>query len=244
MYALTDSCLLERAIPHEASDTVSPPAAFCHTFDLTKKLTYPADAEIDFVLVGNDAAKSPFKTVLEAISKSVAGSKGDVVHRIVLPSLLSPAIYPPHASMPQHVLQFMHGIRALLAAHSDRLTVMASLPLSLYPRSSGVVRWMELLSDGVMELSPFPHSSDVEVSSKPGSGVAEDPPQGLLRIHRSPILHERGSGTVSAGDDWAFNLSRRKFSIQPFSLPPVEGDTEAQQGVANQQKSTKADLDF
>jgi elongator complex protein 4 len=138
----------------------------------------------------------------------------------------------------------MHGIRALLAAHSDRLTVMASLPLSLYPRSAGIVRWMELLSDGVMELSPFPHSSDVEVAAKPGSGTAEEPPQGLLRIHRLPILHEIGSGTVSAGDDWAFNLSRRKFSIQPFSLPPVEGDTEAQQGAESQQKSTKTDLDF
>ena len=241
---MADTCLLDRAAPQKAPDIASAPAAFCHTFDLTKKLAYPAEAVIEFVRVGTDRASSPFEAVLEVLSKSVASSKKDAVHRVVLPSLLSPAIYPPHASKPQHVLQFMHSIRALLAAYSDRLTVVASLPLSLFPRSSGIVRWMELLSDGVMELSPFPHSSDVEFSSKPGSGAAEDPPQGLLRIHRLPILHERGSGTVSAGDDWAFNLSRRKFSIQPFSLPPVEGDTEAQQGAEVQQKSTKADLDF
>lgn len=153
-------------------------------------------------------------------------------------------MYPPHASMPQHVLRFMHSIRALLAAYPSRLTVFASLPLSLYPRSSGLVRWMELLNDGVIELSPFPHSSDVEPPSKPGSGTSDDPPQGLLKVHRLPILHERGSGTVSAGDDWAFTLSRRKFSIKPFSLPPIEGDSEAQHDAHAQPKSTKADLEF
>lgn len=242
--ASTDSCLPDRTAPQQALDTLSPPTAFCHTFDLTKKLTYPADAVIEFVRIGIEGATSPFKAVLETIAESVASSQRDVVHRIVLPSLLSPAIYPPHASMPQHVLQFMHGVRALLAAYPDRMTIMASLPLSLYSRSAGIVRWMELLSDGVVELSPFPHSSDVEVAAKPESGTAEEAPQGLLRIHRLPILHERGSGTVSAGDDWAFSLSRRKFSIQPFSLPPVEGDIEAQQGTKFQQKSTKADLEF
>lgn len=241
---MTDSCLPDRAAPQQAADTTSPIPAYCHTFDLTKKLAHPAEAVINFVRIGIEGANSPFDTVLEGLSKAVASSNKHVVHRVVLPSLLSPAIYPPRASMPQYVLRFMHGIRALLATHSDRLTVVASLPLSLYPRSSGLVRWLELLSDGVVELSPFPHSPDVESPSKPGSGASEDPPQGLLRIHRLPILHERGSGTVSAEDDWAFNLSRRKFSIKPFSLPPIEGDTEAQQGTETRQKSTKADLDF
>lgn len=138
----------------------------------------------------------------------------------------------------------MHGLRALLASHNGRLVVMASIPLSLYPRSSGVVRWIELLNDGVLELSPFPHSAEMEPSSESGSGSAEEPPQGLIRIHRLPVLHERGSGTVSMGDDWAFNLSRRKFSIKPFSLPPIEGDTEAQQGADVHQKGKKADLEF
>jgi len=231
-------------VQHQTADTASHISAFCHTFDLTKKLAHPVDAVINFVRVGTEAATSPFDAVLEALSRSLVSSNQDIVHRVVLPSLLSPATYPPHASMPQHVLRFMHGIRALLAAHSGRLTVVASLPLSLYPRSSGLVRWMELLSYGVVELSPFPHSSEVEPPPKPGSESSEDPPQGLLKIHRLPILHERGSGTVSAGDDWAFNLSRRKFSIKPFSLPPIDGDTEAQENADVSQKGKKADLEF
>jgi len=30
------------------------------------------------------------------------------------------------------------------------------------------------------------------------------------------------------GEDLAFTVSRRKFAIKPFSLPPMEGDQEAQ----------------
>ncbi len=121
---------------------------------------------------------------------------------------------------------------------------MSSLPLSLYPRSSSLVRWIELLNDGVLELSPFPHSSETEPLPKSGLVSSEEPPQGLLRIHRLPNLHERGSGMVSAGDDWAFSLSRRTFAIKPFSLPPIEGDNEAQQAADGQSKSTKADMEF
>ena len=197
---------------------------------------------INFLRIGT-GIESPFAAVVDALSKSLASDQ-DVIHRVVLPSLLSPAIYPPHASLPEYVLRFMHDLRALLAIHQDRLSVMASLPLSLYSRSSGLVRWIELLSDGVLELSPFPHSSDVEPPSKPGSGPFEEPHQGLLRIHRLPVLHDRGSGTVSTGTDWAFNLTRRKFSINPFSLPPIGGDNEAQQGVDAQHHGKKTDLEF
>ena len=105
---------------------------------------------------------------------------------------------------------------------------------------------MELLSDGVIELSPFPHSYQPEaISTASGPATSqEEPPQGLLKFHRLPIFHERGGGTNTAGEDWAFTLSRRKFTIKPFSLPPIEGDTEAQQAANQDQKGKKAELDF
>jgi elongator complex protein 4 len=107
---------------------------------------------------------------------------------------------------------------------------------------------MELLSDGVIELTPFPHSSDQETATpKPTageSGTNEEPPQGLLNIHRLPIFHERGGGSSAVGEDWAFTLSRRKFTIKPYSLPPVEGDTEAQQTSPAGQQPKKSDIEF
>lgn len=190
--------------------------------------------------------KSPYSSTLARLASVLASSPGNSVHRLVMPSLLSPALYPPHASSPEHVLQFLHSVRSLLSIYSGRLTAMLTLPLSLYPRSSGLVRWMELLSDGVIELSPFPHSYQPEATNT-ASGPAtsqEEPPQGLLKFHRLPIFHERGGGTNTAGEDWAFTLSRRKFTIKPFSLPPIEGDTEAQQAANQDQKGKKAELDF
>jgi elongator complex protein 4 len=129
---------------------------------------------------------------------------------------------------------------------------MISLPLTLYPRSNGLTRWIELLSDGVLELSPFP-SSAIAVKTTPGTATThEEPPQGMLKIHRLPIFHEKGGGGGEAsgfGDDLAFNLSRRKgLVIKPYSLPPVEGDAETQQSGMDHGhdhgKATKVDIEF
>ena len=122
---------------------------------------------------------------------------------------------------------------------------MMSLPLSLYPRSSGLVRWIELLNDGVLELAPFPHSAEGDINIPCGSaGAIEEPPQGILQVHRLPMLHERGSGIGTSENDLTFTLSRRKFTIKPFNLPPVEGDTDAQQDPGQEKKASKADVDF
>ena len=122
---------------------------------------------------------------------------------------------------------------------------MLTLPLSLYPRSTGLVRWIEHLCDGVLELAPFPHSIDIEppLTTSYGSGKAEEKPQGMVQIHRLPVLTEKGAGG-GGGDDLAFSLSRKRFVIKPFSLPPVEGDQEAQRGEVEGGKVGKGDIEF
>ena len=194
----------------------------------------------------NTLSDSPFTAVLSRLTSVLAASEPSTIHRCIVPSLLSPALYPPDASSPEHLLPFLHGLRTQLASYPARLSVMLTLPLSLYPRSAGLVRWIELLSDGVVELSLFPHNYQPE-NVKPnssGSPSQEEPPQGLLKVHRLPIFHERGVGTTSVGQDWAFTLSRRKFAIKPFSLPPIHGDTEVQQATSTELKSKKGDMNF
>ncbi|KIV86840.1 hypothetical protein PV11_02425 [Exophiala sideris] len=221
------------------------PTSFCHTFDLTKRLVHPASSKIDFLQLSLSPSQSPFVPVLKQLHDSISNSAPNTVHRIVIPSMLSPALYPPQCSQPQYVLQFLHSLRALFAEYPNRVIAMMSLPLSLYPRSSGLVRWIELLNDGVFELAPFPHSADADATIPRGpAGTAEEPPQGLLQVHRIPILHDRGSGTSTSENDWTFTLSRRKFTIKPFNLPPLEGDTEAQQASTSEQKTKKADVEF
>jgi elongator complex protein 4 len=106
---------------------------------------------------------------------------------------------------------------------------MLTLPLSLHPRSTGLVRWIEHLCDGVLELAPFPHKVELEPpGGKAVNGESENP-QGMVKVHKLPILTEKGGGG-GGGDDLAFSLSRRRFVVRKFSLPPVEGDQEAQKG--------------
>ncbi|CAL5870615.1 uncharacterized protein PFLUO_LOCUS4854 [Penicillium psychrofluorescens] len=225
-------------------DPAAPQApAFCHAFDLTKRLAHPSITNMSFVPLA-PSKESPFISVLNRLQTEIASSASHTIHRIVIPSLLNPTMYPPDTCQPEHLLQFLHSLKALMNAYTTRVTTMITLPLALFPRSSGLVRWMELLSDGVIELCPFPHSADALTTSGAATSQ-EEPPQGMLKVHRLPVLHERGGGSdQNLGQDWAFILSRRRFEIKPFSLPPAEGDTEAQDASAPSGMPKKSDLEF
>lgn len=165
----------------------------------------------------------------------------------MISSLLSPALYPPSSCDPKNFLTFLRSLKSLLHQHPNRLTALLTLPLELHPRSSGLVRWAEILADGVIELTPFPHLMDAvnDLAQSGGARGTEEQPQGMVKVHKLPISTERGEGGAGAGnsmgEDLAFTVSRRKFVIQPFSLPPVEGDVEAQQEGG---KVTAKDVEF
>ena len=246
----------QRAPPIASSEpnATDKPTPFSHTFDLTKRLVHPASSQITFYPFNPNTrpTESPFTTLSSKLKSSLAASPPSMVHRLIIPSLLSPAIYPPHAPQPQHLLPFLHSLRCLLSTH--HFTILISLPRSLHPRSAGLTRFIEILHDGVLELSPFPHSSIPllqPTNSSTTSPEDRDPPQGLLRIHKLPILHERGSGNAGYEEDWTFTLSRRTLTVKPFNLPPVEGDREAQEeasvgasGTGEGAKGKKSDVEF
>ncbi|EMC91669.1 hypothetical protein BAUCODRAFT_27940 [Baudoinia panamericana UAMH 10762] len=216
---------------------------FCHSFDLTKRLAIAADAKVNYVRL--KANFNPLETVVQSLQQALSQSQPDMVHRLVIPTILSPGMYPPSASQPEVFLRTMHSLRALLRQHAGRLTAMITLPLELYPRSSGLVRWAELLSDGVLELTPFPHLMDAATAETGNTASGEEQPQGMLKVHKLPITTERGEGGAGAvnsiGEDLSFTLSRRKFTIRPFSLPPLEGDQEGQKEAG---KLTGKDVEF
>ncbi|KAI9750056.1 MAG: hypothetical protein M4579_006623 [Chaenotheca gracillima] len=233
------------------SSSPGTPPAFCHAFDLTKRLTIPSPSPINFIPPPSaNPSHPPFAPILQTLHIALTSTPPTTIHRLIIPNLLSPAIYPTHASSPHHLLPFLHALRALLRQHPSRFAALITLPIELYPRSSGLVRWIELLSDGVMELTPFPHHVDSGTAA--GAATAqEEQPQGLVKIHRLPIFHERGGGGSGAssggtgpdlGDDLAFTVSRRRFAIKPFSLPPMEGDQEAQQQQQPQSEAQETDM--
>lgn len=177
------------------------------------------------------APPSPLRQFIGDLTAKTANSPQDVVHRVVIPGFLSPTAYAGSSCQPQEVLQFLHALRALLRQHATRLTALITVPVTLYPRSAGLTRWVEILSDGVLELIPL--QSNAIHAPPPASkseSKSEEQMQGLLKVHSLPIFHEKGGGSSESyisGEDQAFSLSRSKgLVIRPFSLPPVGEEEE------------------
>ncbi|CAK4033752.1 related to RNA polymerase II elongator complex, subunit ELP4 [Lecanosticta acicola] len=239
-----ERALPDRSIPSTFSGTPQVETPFCHTFDLAKRITLPADAKVNHIPI---SPSQTYERIMQSLSQSLVSSPSDSIHRLVIPSILSPALYPPTCSRPEAFLAFCRSLRALLRQYSTRLTAIITLPLELYPRTSGLVRWAEILSDGVVELTPFPHLMDASnaLAESGGARASEEQPQGMVKFHRLPITTERGEGGASVGnslgEDLAFTVSRRKFVIKPFSLPPIDGDQEAQRESG---RPTGKDVEF
>lgn len=233
-------------IPSTAGqNSIIAPTAFSHNFDLTKRLCLSQHNPINYLAVFPTPATNPFTTIIPSLTHSLTTTSPTTIHRLIIPTLLSPLLYSAQDSDPKHLLPFLHSLRALLRTHSTRLTAMITLPLSLHPRSTGLVRWIEHLCDGVLELAPFPHNLGIEPPLTTSGKTAkreEDTPQGMLKVHKLPILSEKGGGG-GGGDDLAFSLSRRRFVVKAFSLPPVEGDQVAQRGEAEGGR-VKVDIEF
>ncbi|KAI1336025.1 paxneb protein [Xylariaceae sp. FL0016] len=225
----------ERQPHHQLSSSSTTTSVFCHSFDLTKKLS-PGDikGQIGFhpSMTGPTPGirptepPSPFKLFIKELATKLANSPPTWAHRVIVPNLLSPTMFASSSCRPEEVLQFLHSLRALLRQYASRLTVIITLPLSLYPRTIGLTRWMELLCDGVLELIPLQSSAiHAPPPSAKSDSKSEEQVQGLLKVHSLPILHEKGGGSHSAHDDQSFSLSRSKgLIIKPFYLPPADSD--------------------
>lgn len=221
------------------------PSTFCHGFDLTKRLENSAiKGQLHTTPVEGPMASptdTPFRKFIADVTSQIKNSPHSTVHRIVVPSLLSPTLYNSAASQPKEVLKFLHALRALLRQYSTQLTAFVTIPVTLFPRSTGLTRWVELLSDGVLELIPLQHQA--QVAREPGN---EDKGQGLLRAHSLPVFHEKGGGLEGTWnrENLSFKLSSSSgLVITPFSLPPI-GDEEEPNKASKPNDHKKETLDF
>ncbi|CAH0025541.1 unnamed protein product [Clonostachys rhizophaga] len=238
------------SVPDSKASSVPTPGGgtFCHSFDLTKRLESSAIQGKLHAMPGADVLSAspqiPFKRFVADVVSKIRNSPPSTVHRIVVPSLLSPTLYSSSACKPQEFLQFLHNLRAILRQFPHQTTAMVTLPVSLYPRSTGLTRWAELLADGVLELIPLPHQS--QMSREPGEKEKE---QGLLRAHSLPVFHEKGGGLEGSWsrEDLSFKLSASSgMVITPYSLPPVgdEEEEEKTKAAKSDEKKKKESLDF
>lgn len=229
-------------------------AVFCHAFDLTKRL---ASASIQGTISATPASipqslsseskekQSPLKIFIQTLQGKLQNSPPSTIHRAIVPSLLSPTLYPPGACQPAEVLQFIHALRALLRQHCARLTALITLPVTLFPRNNGVTRWVELLSDGVLEMIPLPPKLGAAQPSPNSESKVQEHSQGILRVHSLPVFHEKGGGGAENHhfrEDLSFHLSGTKgLVIQPYVLPPMEEEDHKEKSPAS---TVKDGIDF
>jgi elongator complex protein 4 len=219
-------------------------STFCHSFDLSKRLdsssikgqlhSTPSSNQMSLSIEAT-GAPSPFKAFINGLRAKLTSSKPSTVHRVVIPNLLSPSLYASGCCRPQDVLQFLHSLRAILRQYSNQVTAIASLPVTLFPRSSGLTRWIELIFDGVIELAPVPSSSPALSTSGTDRGTSsskDGQSQGFLKVHSLPVYHEKGGGGSEGNpihENLTFALSASKgLVIKPFSLPPL-GDEDSKE---------------
>ncbi|RGP66408.1 elongator complex 4 [Fusarium longipes] len=221
------------------------PSTFCHSFDLTKRLENSAiKGQLHAMPVEGPLASpthTPFQKFVTQVTSKIKNSPPSTVHRIVVPTLLSPTLYNSAASQPKEILKFLHDLRALMRQFPAQVTAVVTVPVTLFPRSTGLTRWMELLSDGVLELIPL--QQQTPVAREPGN---EDKGQGLLRAHSLPVFHEKGGGLEGTWnrENLSFKLSSSSgLVITPFSLPPI-GDEEEPAKAAKPNEPKKESLDF
>ncbi|OBR08934.1 Paxneb protein [Colletotrichum higginsianum IMI 349063] len=232
------------------SDPKNTSEAFCHTFDLGKRLqpsdvkgelhATPSMAVMGWVQPQGSVSSSPLDTFIANVSTKLEASPPGIIHRILVPSLLSPALYGSSVCRPADALQFLHKLRALLRQHCGRLTAIISLSTSLFPRSTGFTRWMELLCDGTFEMLPLPRKVHMQPNTK-----SEDVVQGMLKVHSLPVYNERGGGLEghSSRENLSFRLSSSSGLIfKPFVLPPLLGEEEDKGAKDERKRGEKLDF--
>lgn len=181
---------------------------YTSTFDLTKRLSGPAISKVEYIPAD--------KSIIAHIEKLLADHPDKIV-RVCIPTFLHPAIYAKTMSDSDFVIGFFTQLRALTRKYKDRFSAMVSLPLVLYPRSSPMTRWMELLSDSVLEFHPF----SVKVQEKQF--------QGLVNVLKLAGLSERGHMLVTQSE-YAFRVTKRTFEIDEWSIP-VEEEEEKKEDI-------------
>lgn len=183
-----------------------------------------------------------FQSILNRLTSSIEQTlrkSPDSVIRVVVPSLLHPAVYPPDCSITKEFISFVYGLVYLAKKHSEHVAILLSISLELFPRETLAIRWAEVLVDGVLQIDPFPEKMEnlsTEAPNDNDESTKNKPYQGLIHIYKLPIFSQRGHMEVRRGE-FAFRVGRKSFEIDEWGIPveePTEKKTSMSSNSANE----------
>ena len=195
-----------------------------HQFDITSRLSPgPGTNELTTIQISSN-----FKSILKNIEHVIMQHQGKVI-RLLIPSFLNPSMYPPQLTSSHEALQFAHGLRSLTRKF-DKLCIMLTLALDLYPRSTALVKLLESLTDSVIHLEPF-NQEMTRFLEKAYHNQPTKVSHGLVHVYKIAHASERGQMKVTV-NEYAFKNGRKKFEIEEWGIPVEdEGDDDAKKSM-------------
>ena len=218
-----------------------------HQFDITTRLMpAPIASELTFI-----APTQPVSTILSQIEQTIKRNDKKLI-RIVIPSLLHPAMYPPKMFESSEIIGLMHGVRSLVKKYYERVVLFASISIDIITPPLLVL--LRNMFDSVINLEPFNQEMTefLERVYKSQPGKIQ---HGLVHILKLPVFTDRGEMRVLKSE-WAFKNGRKKFEIEQWGIPvdDAEGSAASEQSQLHSHsdeishnipaKKTKISLDY
>ncbi|KAL3232243.1 Elongator complex protein 4 [Nakaseomyces bracarensis] len=241
----------QRGVGNEKSEiTSSEYKDYNHQFDITSRLLpAPTSSELTFV-----NPTQPVHSVINQIEKVIELHDHKLI-RIVVPSILHPAMYPPRMFQLSEILLLLHGLYALVKKYGDRCVLMGTLSSDII--DPFLLSNIENLFDSALTLEPFGQEmmQFLERVYKTQPGKIQ---HGLLHVMKLPVFSERGEMHVMRSE-LAFKNGRKKFEIEEWGIPVDDVDDADDKnkskdlgnahGMENSQvtapkKQTKVELDY
>lgn len=192
----------------------------------------PSPAELEVIkclpIKGKTGLQSMIEKLSYIIEKTLKKSPQTVI-RVLVPSFLHPAVYPPDCSLSNEVIRFMYALVRLARTYSNNVAILISISLELYPRESSLMKWIEILVDGLLHIDPFPEKMDTLATEAPSDSSSNKPYQGLVNVYKLPMFSERGQMVVRKGE-LAFRVGRKSFEIEEWGIPIEDEVSKAPSG--------------
>lgn len=179
-------------------------------FDITSRLIPAATPqELSFV-----SPLQPIAKILNQLESLIDKHKNKLI-RIVVPSFLHPAMYPPQMYEVANAIGLLHGLRSIVKKFSNRTIMLMTVSKELL--SYLLQSQMESLFDGIIDLEPFPQEM-LQYLEKIYKSQPNKVQQGLVHLIKLPVFSDRGE-MHHRHAEYAFKNSKKSFKIEEWSIP-------------------------
>lgn len=168
--------------------------------------------------------ETTYNDILSQVTSIISAHPHSLI-RIALPLFMNPLLYVNESMLvPQNALRFLYKLKAIIHRNNDRVVMMASINLDLYPRTNPLITLIESsLVDAVLELRPF----DSDLRKYLERVYRKEPMKvkhGHLNIYKIPQLSELGLMKVSEME-LCFKNGKKRFQVEQWSIPIDEEET-------------------